>query len=99
MTAAEGGSNQFIAAVAAASSHFDGSSSLAPSSSGRGSQAGREQPNQTAALEFEIAIDPTNSKLRRKLSILYLQAGRIAEAKEQARKAEELTAKRGHGLR
>jgi hypothetical protein len=46
-------------------------------------------------LEFDVAKDPGNSKLRRDLSILYLQAGRVAEAKEQARKAEELQGRRG----
>ena len=87
------------AAATATSSRTGGSPSPGPSAPGRGLQTGRGQANQTAALEFEVAIDPTNSKLRRDLSILYLQAGRIAEAKEQARKAEELTAKRGHGPR
>ena len=41
-------------------------------------------------LDFSLA----NSKLRRDLSIRYLQAGRLPEAKEQVRKAEELQAKR-----
>ncbi len=59
----------------------------------------RTQANQIGELEFDIARDPTNSKLRRDLSILYLQVGRLADAKEQARKAEELRAKRGPGVR
>jgi hypothetical protein len=35
-----------------------------------------------------------NSRLRRRLSILYLQAGRVADAKEQARRAEEIQTRR-----
>ncbi len=45
-------------------------------------------------LEYEVSRDPSNSKLRRDLSILYLQAGRIADAKEQARRAEALQSRR-----
>ncbi len=47
-----------------------------------------------AQLEIEVASDPQNSKLRRDLSILYLQAGRLADAKAQAREAEVLQRQR-----
>jgi tetratricopeptide (TPR) repeat protein len=50
-------------------------------------------------LEFDVAREPSNSKLRRDLSILYLQVGRVAEAKVQARKAEEAMRQRHVGAR
>jgi Flp pilus assembly protein TadD len=47
-----------------------------------------------AQVEYAVSRDPSNSKLRRDLSILYLQAGRLAEAKDQARRAEALQSKK-----
>jgi len=47
-----------------------------------------------AQLEAAIATDPHNSRLHRELSILYLRAGRLAEAKEHGRLAEQYRAQR-----
>jgi Flp pilus assembly protein TadD len=58
------------------------------------SQVDLERNNAIGKLEFEVARDPNNSKLRRDLSILYLQAGRVADAKEQARQAESVMRQR-----
>jgi len=66
---------------------------------GLASQAGTPRNGAIAQLEFEVARDPQDSKLRRDLSIMYLQAGRLADAKEQARRAEELQRQRHVGGR
>jgi tetratricopeptide (TPR) repeat protein len=50
-----------------------------------------------ARLEAQVRADPSNRAIRRELSIAYLRAGRIAEAKEQARITEELRAHRTGG--
>ena len=63
------------------------------------SRAGMQRSGAIAQLEFEVARDPQDSKLRRDLSIMYLQAGRLADAKEQARRAEELQRQRHVGGR
>ena len=50
-----------------------------------------------ARLEAAVAAEPNNSRLHRDLSILYLRAGRLADAREQARLAELVRAQRGVG--
>jgi tetratricopeptide (TPR) repeat protein len=47
-----------------------------------------------ARLEAAVAADPNNSRLHQELSILYLQSGQLAAAKEQGRLAEALRAQR-----
>ena len=64
-----------------------------------GSLVDMQRTRAISQLEFEVARNPTNSKLRRDLSILYLQAGRVADAKVQARKAEEASRQRHAGVR
>ncbi len=46
-------------------------------------------------LESQVGEDPENSRLRRDLSIAYLEAGHVEQAKVQARVAEELHARKG----
>jgi tetratricopeptide (TPR) repeat protein len=53
--------------------------------------------DQLARLEAQVRADSTNRVARRELSVAYLRAGRIAEAKEQARIAEELRSHRTGG--
>jgi tetratricopeptide (TPR) repeat protein len=45
-------------------------------------------------LEDSVGADPANSRLRRELSICYMQAGRLIEARCEAEMAEQLTARR-----
>jgi Flp pilus assembly protein TadD len=45
-----------------------------------------------SALEAKVKGDPSNSRLYRELSILYLRAGRLSDAMEMGRKAEQLRA-------
>jgi tetratricopeptide (TPR) repeat protein len=55
------------------------------------------EPQPTSAiarLEAAVAADPNNSRLHQELSILYLQSGQLAAAKEQGRLAEALRAQR-----
>jgi tetratricopeptide (TPR) repeat protein len=50
-----------------------------------------------AGLEARLRSEPANRALRRELSVAYLRAGRVAEAKEQARLAEQLLGQRSAG--
>jgi Tfp pilus assembly protein PilF len=50
-------------------------------------------------LESQVERDPENSRLRRDLSIAYLEAGQVEQAKAQARWAEALRGKKGAGQR
>lgn len=43
-----------------------------------------------AQLEARVATEPQNRQLRRDLSVAYLRAGRVPDAKEQARIAEQM---------
>jgi tetratricopeptide (TPR) repeat protein len=52
-------------------------------------------PHSVEALEQAVNADPANSKLRRDLSIRYLQAGRLNEARREAEMAEQLRPRRG----
>lgn len=59
--------------------------------------AAPRQGDAIALLETQVRANPSNRAARRDLSVAYLRAGRIAEAKEQARIAEELRAQRTGG--
>jgi tetratricopeptide (TPR) repeat protein len=48
-------------------------------------------------LEAQVRAEPSNRAARRDLSVAYLRAGRITEAKEQARIVEELRSQRTGG--
>jgi Flp pilus assembly protein TadD len=50
------------------------------------------QASSISALEAKIKGEPSNSRLYHDLSILYLRAGRLAEAMEMGRKAEQVRA-------